>query len=129
MRGPRHVATSSGSGIHLFTSDLTPPAHPSHILRWDTAQAASVPDSRLIANQIGVALLQAKLPVILGQAAVPPLDNLTCPAVAIELAPLRDTDSNPTPVSDVTYQQHAAEAIAAALTQWRTENTPDGAAQ
>jgi N-acetylmuramoyl-L-alanine amidase len=122
-------ATSSGSGIHLFTSNLTPPVHPSHILPWDTAQAAAVPDSRLIANQIGVALLQAKLPVILGQAALPPLDNLTCPAVAIELAPLRDTDSDPTPVSDATYQQHAAEAIAAALTQWRTENTPDGAAQ
>jgi len=124
-------ATSSGSGIHLFTSSLTPPEHPPHILRWDTAQAASVPDSRLIANQIGVALLQAKLPVILGQASVPPLDNLICPAIAIELAPLANTTATPTPVSDPSYQQQAAEAIAAALTQWRTETAAnaDGAAQ
>jgi N-acetylmuramoyl-L-alanine amidase len=124
-------ATSSGSGIHLFTSTLTPPAHPAHFLHWDTAQAASVPDSRQIANQIGVALLQAKLPVILGQASVPPLDNLICPAIAIELAPLANTTATPTPVSDPVYQRHAAEAIAAALTQWRTETAAnaDGAAQ
>jgi N-acetylmuramoyl-L-alanine amidase len=112
-------ATGSGSGVHLFTSALTPPAHPTHILHWETAQAASVPDSRLIANQIGVALLQVKLPVILGQASVPPLDNLTCPAVAIELAPLADT----TPVTDANYQQRAAEAIVTALTHWRDEDS------
>lgn len=124
-------ATSSGSGIHLFTSTLTPPAHLTHILRWNTAQAASVPDSRQIANQIGVSLLQAKLPVILEQASVPPLDNLICPAIAIELAPLANGSATPTPVSDPSYQQHAAEAIVAALVQWRTETAAntDGAAQ
>ncbi|MDW5264385.1 MULTISPECIES: N-acetylmuramoyl-L-alanine amidase [Acidobacteriaceae] len=124
-------ATSSGSGIHLFTSTLTPPEHPTHILHWNTAQAASVPDSRLIANQIGVALLQAKLPVILGQATIPPLDNLICPAIAIELAPLPNGTATPTPVSNANYQQQAAEAIVAALTQWRTETAAnaDGAAQ
>jgi N-acetylmuramoyl-L-alanine amidase len=122
-------ATSSGSGIHLFISTLTPPEHPTHILRWNTAQAASVPDSRLIANQIGVALLQAKLPVILGEASVPPLDNLICPAIAIELAPLPNATATPTPVSNASYQQRVAEAIAAALTQWRTENATEGAAQ
>jgi N-acetylmuramoyl-L-alanine amidase len=122
-------ATSSGSGIHLFTSSLTPPEHPSHILHWNTAQAAFVPASRSLANQIGLALLNARLPVILGQATVPPLDNLTCSAIAIELAPLTNTTATPTPVSDATYQQHAAEAIAAALTNWRAENTAAGAAQ
>lgn len=122
-------ATSSGSGIHLFTSTLTPPAHPTRILHWNTAQAASVPDSRLIANQIGVALLQAKLPVILGQASVPPLNNLICPAIAIELAPLPGATAIHTPVSDPSYQQRAAQAIVTALTQWRTENTAEGAAQ
>lgn len=120
-------ATSSGSGVHLFTSTLTPPEHPSHILRWNTAQAASVPDSRQIANQIGVALLQAKLPVILGQASVPPLDNLVCPAIAIELAPLGNTPDTSTPVSDPNYQQRVAQAIVAALAQWRTETTANAA--
>ncbi|WP_348268633.1 N-acetylmuramoyl-L-alanine amidase [Edaphobacter paludis] len=122
-------ATSSGSGIHIFTSALTPPAQPPRILRWNTAQASFVPESRTLANEIGVALLNAKLPVLLGHATVPPLDNLTCPAIAVELAPLTNTTATSTPVSDANYQQHAAEAIVTALTKWRAENTADGAAQ
>lgn len=124
-------ATSSGSGVHLFTSALTPPssAHPSHILHWDTAQAPSIPVAQSLANDIGAALLNAKLPVILGQASVPPIDNLTCPAIAIELAPLRGGGSKPTPVTNTDYQQHAAEAIASALVSWRSKTTSDGAAQ
>jgi len=118
-------ATSSGSGIHLFTSRLTPPEHPTHILQWNTAQAAFTPASRSLANQIGLALLDAKLPVILGQATVPPLDNLTCPAIAIELAPLAST----TPVTNANYQQRAAQAIVTALINWRAENAAEGAAQ
>lgn len=116
-------ATNSGSGIHLFTSSLTPStARPTYVLHWDTAQAPSIPASRSLANDIGVALLQAKLPAILGQSSVAPLDNLTCPAIAIELAPLANPSSNPTPVSDAAYQQHTAEAIAAALVNWRSNN-------
>jgi N-acetylmuramoyl-L-alanine amidase len=101
-------------------------ARPKTILRWDTAQAPSLSASRLLANEIGISLLQARLPVILGQASVPPLNNLTCPAIAIELSPLTKTGSAATPVSDAAYQQSAAEAIAAALTNWRTENTAEG---
>lgn len=123
-------ATSSGSGIHLFTSALTPPsasAHPPHILHWDTAQLSSIPASLSLANEIGAALLNAKLPVILGQASVPPIDNLTCPAIAIELAPLSGSGSTPTPATNTDYQQHAAQAIATALTSWRSKTTADKA--
>jgi N-acetylmuramoyl-L-alanine amidase len=125
-------ATGSGSGIHIFTSALTPrdpSARPTYLLHWNTAQIPSIPASRAIASDIGDSLLKAKLPVILGRASVPPLDNLTCPAIAIELAPLVDTGSKITPASDPAYQQRAAEAIAAALTAWRTENAADGGAQ
>ena len=122
-------ATGSGSGIHIFTSTLTPrdpSARPTYLLHWNTAQIPSISVSRTIANDIGDSLLKAKLPVILGQASVPPLDNLTCPAIAIELAPLVDTASKTTPASDSAYQQRAAEAIAVALTAWRAENSTDG---
>lgn len=125
-------ATGSGSGIHIFTSALAsrdPSARPTYLLHWNTAQIPSIPVSRAIANDIGNSLLKAKLPVILGRASVPPLDNLTCPAIAIELAPLVDTASKTTPASDSAYQQRAAEAIAAALTAWRTENSTDGGAR
>ncbi len=119
-------ATSSGTGIHIATSalpdDATPPHNP---IPWNTAQTASLPQSLRLANEIGLALDQAKVPVLLIRASTPPLDNLTCPAAAIELAPL-----NPdTAVTDAAYQQQAAQAIVTALTSYRTHNpaNPAGA--
>jgi N-acetylmuramoyl-L-alanine amidase len=119
-------ATSSGTGIHIATSalpdDVTPPHNP---IPWNIAQTASLPQSLRLANELGLALDQAKLPILLIRASTPPLDNLTCPAAVIELAPL-----NPdTPVTDTTYQQQAAQAIATALTSYRTHNpaNPAGA--
>lgn len=115
-------ATSSGTGIHIVTSSLPLTDEPPRIIPWDTAQSASIPQSLALANDLGVALLHAKLPVLLTRASIRPLDNLTCPAVAVEIAPLANPDSNPIPVTDTTYQQHVAEAIAAALTSWRNHS-------
>jgi N-acetylmuramoyl-L-alanine amidase len=116
-------ATSSGTGLHIVTSALPDDAAPSHNpIPWNTAQTASLPQSLRLANELGLALDNVKLPVLLVRASVPPLDNLTCPAAAIELAPL----NSGTPVTDTTYQQNAAKAIAAALTSYHTHN-PTGA--
>jgi N-acetylmuramoyl-L-alanine amidase len=126
-------ATSSGTGIHVVTSALAPPddledAHAA--TPWNTAQAAFVPQSLALANEIGLALQRAKLPVILSRASLRPVDNLTCPAVAIEIAPSAVPDSDPTPVTDIAYQQTIAKAIASALTAWRTHaNSAAGAAK
>jgi N-acetylmuramoyl-L-alanine amidase len=119
-------ATTSGSGIHLVTSTLPPPNNeaPSSIIPWDTAQTASIPQSLRLANELGVSLVHAKIPVILSRATLRPLDNLTCPALAIEIAPLAVADSDPTPVTDAAWQQRAAQAIADALTAWRARNVP-----
>ncbi len=119
-------ATATGSGVHIITSALTAPDDPTArpaSLPWDTAQAYTLPQSLRVANQIGLALIDAKLPVILAQATVRPLDNLTCPAVAIELAPLT-TGSTTFQPTDSGYQQKAAQAIADALITWRTRNAP-----
>lgn len=117
-------ATSSGNGIHIITSTLTPPGNsdePHAPIPWDTAQAASIPQSLSLANEIGLALLNAKLPVILSRASLRPLDNLICPAVAIEIAPLTPAGSDDRVfVTDAAYQQNIAKAIAAALTSWRS---------
>jgi N-acetylmuramoyl-L-alanine amidase len=119
-------ATSSGTGIHIATpalpDDATPPHNP---IPWNIAQTASLPQSLRLANELGLALDQAKLPILLIRASTPPLDNLTCPAAVIELAPF---NSN-TPVTDTAYQQQAAQAIATALTSYRTHNpaNPAGA--
>lgn len=122
-------ATGSGFGVHIFTSALTPPtrsAPPIYLFRWNTAQIPSLSRSRLLADEIGASLLQAKIPVISSQASVRPLDNLTCPAIAIELAPLSNDGSSPTPASNSAYQQRVAEAIVNALTTWRTDNAGAG---
>jgi N-acetylmuramoyl-L-alanine amidase len=126
-------ATSSGNGVHIVTSDISPEAasdpnatHPA--VAWQAAQAASLPQSLSLANELGVGLLRAKLPVLLTQAAIHPLDNLTCPAVAIEIAPFAVNDSNVTPVTNTAYQQRIAQAIAAAVVSWRAHNAPPPAA-
>jgi N-acetylmuramoyl-L-alanine amidase len=123
-------ATASGTGIHIVTSALAPNTFedPHATIPWNTAQAASVPQSLSLANEIGLALKNAKLPVILSRASLRPLDNLTCPAVAIEIASLDPSDSSAPPITDATYQQNIAKAIAAGLTSWRSQTPPPAGA-
>ncbi len=114
-------ATDSGAGVHIITSDLTPDQTdtPHATIPWNTAQAASIPQSLTLANQIGLALEHAKLPVILSRASIRPVDNLICPAIAIEIAPLVNGDDQ-TPITDAHYQQNIVKAISDALNTWRT---------
>jgi N-acetylmuramoyl-L-alanine amidase len=125
-------ATSSGNGVHVITSSLNPPSEldgPHTTVPWNAAQSASIPQSLSLANEIGVSLQRAKIPVILSRTSLRPLDNLTCPAVAIEISPFAPTDGDPTPVTDANYQQNIAKAIAAALTSWRSRQISAGAAK
>ncbi len=125
-------ATSSGNGVHVITSSLTPPNEldgPHTTVPWNAAQSASIPQSLSLANEIGLSLQRAKIPVILSRSSLRPLDNLTCPAVAIEISPFTSPDGDRTPVTDATYQQNIAKAIAAALTSWRSRQIPVGAAK
>jgi N-acetylmuramoyl-L-alanine amidase len=125
-------ATASGNGIHIITSDVPSPNDDTdthHAIPWDTAQSASIPQSLALANSLGLALLHSRLPVLLTRASLRPLDNLTCPAVAIEIAPLTPADGEATSVSDANYQQQIAQAIATGLTTWRRNQLPAGAAR
>lgn len=125
-------ATASGSGVHVITSSLSAPSGSEEThgpIPWNTAQTASLSQSLSLANEIGLSLERAKLPVLLSRASILPLDNLTCPSVAIEIAPLVSAD-NPTLVTDVAYQQNIARAITGALTSWRSRQAaPAGAAK
>lgn len=122
-------ATDSGTGVHLVTSALPAAAEQPRIIPWDTAQAAFIYQSLALANDLVAALTSAKIPALPTQATLRPLDNLTCPAIAIEIAPLDGPDSSHTLVTDPTYQQHIAQAIASALTTWRDRSASAGAAQ
>jgi N-acetylmuramoyl-L-alanine amidase len=130
-------ATGSGSGIHLYTSalkpnDAPPPYDPMDDpapfvpTPWDKAQTGSIRQSLHLAADLGQALGTASLPVMTARATVRPLDSLTCPAVAVEIAPLIDGGTT-TPVNDPGYQQRVAEALTRSLLFWRGHADPPSA--
>ncbi len=115
-------ATESGLGVHLFTSSLAP-AQPARMVPWKTAQAAWVARSLELAGVLNSALAHASVPVILGRTGLPGVDSMTCPAVAVEIAPLTAAARTPGhaagSLDDTDYQAQVATALAAALLEWR----------
>lgn len=132
-------ATASGNGVHLYASSLTPqPATedagtdettPFTPIPWESAQASFVDRSRNLSDLIKATLAKSGMPVLAGTAPLRPLDNLMCPAVAIEIAP-RDISTAST---DEAYQQQLASAVANALQLWHDQTLgsaqPSGAPQ
>jgi len=115
-------AAESGSGVHLFASSLSP-APTAHLYPWKTAQAVWVTRSLALTGDLNSALQHASVAVTLGRTALPTLDSMACPAVAIEISPERIPESATikSAVDDPGYQTRVAEAIAAALLVWRSE--------
>lgn len=117
-------ASSSGTGIHLYTSSLAASTASTGVqdrrrlfLPWRTAQSGYITQSLRLESDINVALAQNHLPVLLARTSLMPLDSMTCPAVAVEVAPL----SAKTPLSDAAYEEQIAEALASALAAWRAD--------
>jgi len=129
-------ATASGPGVHLYTSALQPPEEDSSAnvpltprpafvpVPWEQAQAASVSQSLRLASELSAALGKAGLPVVTGREPVRPLDNLECPAVVLELAPLPVAGGDATPATDPNYQQRVVATLTAALQAWRDHVAP-----
>lgn len=122
-----HTA-DTGSGAHLFVSSLTP-ASPTRFVAWKTAQAAWVTRSLALAGVLNAALLHAGTSVTLGRTPLPGIESMTCPAVAVELAPQRDSDHKVTAEpDDANYQAQLAQTLATALLEWKSQAwRPDGA--
>jgi N-acetylmuramoyl-L-alanine amidase len=113
-------AGESGQGVHLYVSSLQP-AEPSRIAAWKTAQAAWVTRSLTLAGVLNGALTHSGMTVLAGRIGLPGIDSMTCPAVAIEIAPESAGGSESAGLSDPDYQARVAAALAAALLEWRTE--------
>lgn len=114
-------ATATGSGVHLYTSALSP-APLERLQPWQTAQAAYVTQSLRLEAEIDSALAHAQIPVTLGRASVQPMDSLTCPTVAVELAALvagHVTEGRD--VTDAGYQKSVVDALAAAIGSWQND--------
>jgi len=110
-------ATTSGSGVHLFTSSLTP-IPVTRFLPWETAQGAYAEQSLRLSSEFDSAMGHAQIPVTLGRTALQPLDSITCPAVVIEFSPLHAT-GRVIPLSDSSYQDKIVAAMTAAIEQWQ----------
>ena len=114
-------SSESGSGVHLFAASLAP-VQSTRFLPWKTAQAAWETRSLALAGAINSALTQASLSVTLGRIPLPGIESMTCPAVVIEVGPVRDADGKVTTESDSPdYQAKVASIIAAALLEWRSD--------
>jgi N-acetylmuramoyl-L-alanine amidase len=125
-------ATNTGSGVHVYTSPLQPSdtdeeatrESPFVPLSWETAQAGSIRQSQRLADDVKSALTAGNLPAAIGKAPVRPLDNMMCPAIAVEIAPLTVAGSDSTAVTDATYQQRITDSLAKAINTWRTHADP-----
>jgi N-acetylmuramoyl-L-alanine amidase len=114
-------ATSSGSGVHLYTSELPPATGELPTGPWLTLQAAWVPQSQRLAGRIADALNRSHIPLVNGSASIRPVDSAACPALVFELAPRTDDADS---INDDTYQQSVAQAAANALILWKDAVQP-----
>lgn len=112
-------ATASGAGVHLFTSSL-PQAKPSAAPPWLTAQAEYRTQSDQLLSSIDEALTPTGIPVLIGHTYLDPLDEMTCPAVALELAPMESGSiTRGETLADPHYQTQVVEALVNALLAWQ----------
>lgn len=114
-------AAASGHGVHLYSSELDGVSAEAPLLQWSNAQAAWVASSAQLEKQLAASLQLTGVPRILSRASVRPIDSLTCPAVAVELAPEGESAHS---VSDTGYQERVAQGIASALEQWSKQVQP-----
>ena len=121
-------ATSQGSGMRVYTAML--PANGDNrgpFVDWQTAQSASLARSRWAQGQLVAAIQKTGFPVRSLAAPLRPLNNITVPALALEIAP---TTGDVSQLTSADYQQMISAALAnsiAALTpslRAKPESTP-----
>jgi len=119
-----HAAPASvhnGPAVHLFLSSL-PAARDARLTPWRTAQSAWIERSTALAGVLNSALTQAGVTVTLGRAPLAAVDSMTCPAVAVEIAPQRPAgEQNAADADDSGFETKVVQALAAALVEWRSD--------
>jgi N-acetylmuramoyl-L-alanine amidase len=68
------------------------------------------------------ALSHAGIDVMLGRTALPGIDSMACPALAIEVSPdYAPGSKTKVPLDDAGYETRVADALAAGFLEWKTE--------
>lgn len=114
-------ASESGAGVHLFASSLSPePLR--RFMPWKTAQSPWVTRSLALAGAVNSALIHASFTVTLGRIPLSGVESMSCPAMAVEVGPLRDPENKIIAEPDnPDYQAKIASALAAAVLEWRSD--------
>jgi N-acetylmuramoyl-L-alanine amidase len=106
-------ATSLGNGLTIYTSMLPEGSSDrGPFINWRTAQAPSLGRSLWVGQQIAAAIRKDRFPVRMLPAPLRPLNNVTAPALAIEIA---SADGNILQLASTDYQQMVCAALASAL--------------
>jgi N-acetylmuramoyl-L-alanine amidase len=106
-------AASNGHGVRVYTALLPYGEDDRGPFRsWTVAQHASLPLSRTTASAVAAELLKRQIPVRTLGAPLRPLNNVTGPAIAVEVAP---QGSDLTQLTAPDYQQLITSAVATAI--------------
>jgi N-acetylmuramoyl-L-alanine amidase len=106
-------AASSGRGVRIYTALLPLAGDDRGPFRsWNTAQHASLPMSQSAASLVAGELQKRQIPVRDLAAPLRPLNNVTGPAIAVEVAP-QGSDVSQLTAPD--YQQLVTSAVATAI--------------
>ena len=124
-------ASSMGKGIRVFTATLPPAGdNTGPFVNWQTAQAVSAGRSAWAQQQIVSAVQRMGFPARSLTAALQPLNNITIPALAIEVAP---SSGNSLQLASPDYQDMVGEALASVIANLapslRSRSFQDSAAQ
>lgn len=106
-------AASQGNGVVLYTAMLARNGEDrGRFLDWETAQSGSLARSRWAEQQITASMEKTGVPLRTLVAALRPLNNVTVPAIAVEVAP---TSGEVSQLASVDYQSMVCAALANAI--------------
>jgi N-acetylmuramoyl-L-alanine amidase len=106
-------AVSQGIGARIYTSLLPVETESKGVFHaWNHTQSTFLPTSQIFAATIATALEKSQFPSQVSSASLRPLNNISEPAVAVELAPGANGIAD---LISANYQQRAAAAIADAV--------------
>lgn len=111
-------ASSQGNGVRLYTA-LISAAGENHgpFLDWNSAQSSFEGLSKTAETDLSTQLKNKQIPSRTLMAPLRPLNNITAPALAIEVAPINGDVAQ---FNSSAYQQSIAAAIAAGVADLRT---------
>jgi N-acetylmuramoyl-L-alanine amidase len=112
-------ASSQGSGVRLYTSLIPGDGENSGMFAdWDTAQTFFLPLSRAFATALSSDIEKKRIDARVLVAPLRPLNNITRPAIAIELAPPSTGLAN---LNSPAYHELVSTSVAAAVLSMRSQ--------